>query len=98
VSATAELITQERPGGFEGTATELLSALNSIVPEGTRKSKFWPQNAAQLGNRVSRAGKPLRAKGYIIDRGKYSGRRIIAIIPPGGDAQRMPVMDDYVPF
>jgi hypothetical protein len=55
-----------------------------------RKSKYWPQNAAQLGNRVTRAGKPVRAKGYIIDRGKLSGQRIITIVPPRDDVQRLP--------
>jgi hypothetical protein len=76
-----KLISTERPEGFQGTATELLSAINNMVPEATRKSKYWPQNAAQLGNRVARATPLLRAKGYTVER-RHSGTRTIAILPP----------------
>lgn len=32
----------------------LLEEINNKVSEVTRKSKYWPQNAAQLGNRSAR--------------------------------------------
>ena len=66
--------------GFQGTATELLSAINNLTSEPTRKSKYWPQTAAQLGNRVARATPLLRAKGYTVER-RHSGMRTITIIP-----------------
>jgi hypothetical protein len=76
-----KFITTERTEGFEGTATELLSVINNVVSETARKSKYWPQNAAQLGNRVARATPLLRAKGYTVER-RHSGTRTITIVPP----------------
>jgi Bifunctional DNA primase/polymerase, N-terminal len=95
--AIDKLIRTERPEGFQGTPTELLNAINNVVSETTRKARFWPQDAARLGNRVSRAARLLRAKGYIIDR-RHSGDRTITILLPRADMQRMPVTDDLVPF
>jgi putative DNA primase/helicase len=69
--------------GFEGTATELLAKINNITTEGVRKSRYWPQNAAQLGNRVARATPLLRGKGCVVDR-RHSGARTITIVPPRG--------------
>jgi putative DNA primase/helicase len=77
-----KLITTERAAdGFEGTATELLEAINNLVSEATLKKKYWPQNPAQLGNRVARAAPLLKAKGCIVER-RHSGTRIINIVPP----------------
>jgi putative DNA primase/helicase len=71
----------ERKNGFEGTAAELLEAINSQATEAARKGKYWPQNAAQLGNRVLRAAPLLRAKGCVVER-RHSGVRTITIVPP----------------
>jgi hypothetical protein len=68
-------------GRFEGTATELLAALNKIASEETRRNRRWPDDPASLGNRVARAIPILKAKGCIVDR-RQSGNRIITIIPP----------------
>jgi hypothetical protein len=76
-----KLITTAPADGFEGTATELLEAVNNLVSEATRKKKYWPQNPAQLGNRVARAIPHLEAKGCIVER-RHSGDRIITIVPP----------------
>ena len=76
-----KLITTDRPEGFQGTPTELLAAIYNIVSEPTRKSKYWPQTAAQLGNRVARATPLLKARGCTIER-RHSGSRTIIIIPP----------------
>jgi Bifunctional DNA primase/polymerase, N-terminal len=94
--AIDKLINPELPEGFQGTATELLNALNNVVTESTRKSKYWPQDAARLGNRVSRAARLLRAKGYIIDR-RHSGDRTITILPPQIEVRQIPSGDDRVP-
>jgi hypothetical protein len=64
---------------FEGTPAELLAAINAIVPESTRRSKYWPQNPAQMGNRLKRATPLLRPEGYVIDR-RHSGKNIITIV------------------
>ena len=76
-----KMITTDRPEGFQGTATELLTAINNIVPETTRKSRYWPENAAQLGNRIARATPLFKARGCTIER-RHSGARIITIVPP----------------
>jgi putative DNA primase/helicase len=78
-----KLITTEKIDGFEGTATTLLDAINNYASEGIKKSKYWPQNPAQLGNRVARAAPLLKAKGCTVER-RHSGDRIITIIPPKG--------------
>jgi hypothetical protein len=67
--------------GFEGTPTELWEAVNCLVSEHTRKSKYWPQTVAALGNRVARAAPLLKAKGCTVER-RHSGARIITIKPP----------------
>jgi hypothetical protein len=80
------LIRRERPQGFEGTATELLAAINNHVDDATRKSKYWPRDPARLGNRLRRAAPLLReAKAYTVRHGdKLCGQRIITIVPPKG--------------
>jgi hypothetical protein len=70
--------------GFEGTATELLEAINPLVSDTARKSKYWPQTPAMLGNRVARAAPLLKAKGCIVER-RHSGARIITIKPPSDE-------------
>ena len=76
-----KLITTDVPEGFQGTATELLTAINNIASESTRKSRYWPENAAQLGNKVASATPLLKARGCVVER-RHSGARIITIIPP----------------
>jgi len=78
-----KLITTTALEGFQGTPTQLLAALNEIVSESTRKSRYWPENATQLGNRVARATPLLKARGCTIER-RHSGTRTITIIPPRG--------------
>jgi putative DNA primase/helicase len=72
---------QTKPERFEGTMTELLEEINNYVSETTRRSKYWPQSAAALGNRIERSTPLLKAKGCVIER-RHSGQRIINIIPP----------------
>jgi hypothetical protein len=81
VVAIWKLVTTVKVEGFEDTATVLLEAINPLVSEATRKSKYWPQNAAQLGNRVARGAPLLKSKGCTVER-RHSGARIITIIPP----------------
>ena len=75
------LITTDQQDGFEGTPTELLAAINANTSELIRKTRYWPENAAQLGNRVARATPLLKARGCTIER-RHSGTRIITIVPP----------------
>jgi hypothetical protein len=78
--AIDKFITTDRPEGFEGTATELLDALNVRASEATRKSKNWPESAASLCTRLVRAAPLLRARGYVVEK-RHSGDRSITIVP-----------------
>jgi hypothetical protein len=42
------------PAGWEGTATDLLNAINDRAPESTRKHRSWPFNGQGLGTRMDR--------------------------------------------
>ena len=79
--AIRDFIVADRPEGWTGTATELLSALNVCVNEGVRKSKLWPLSAQGLGNRIDRIAPLLRNKGFVVER-RHSGQRHIIIKPP----------------
>jgi putative DNA primase/helicase len=76
-----DLVTLKHADGFEGTATQLLAELNTVVSDSVKKQKLWPSNAAQLGNRVSRAMPALKAKGCVVER-RHSGTRTITIRRP----------------
>jgi putative DNA primase/helicase len=78
-------VTTERSEGFHGTPTELLEAISPLVPEATKKSRYWPQTPAQLGTRVKRAAPLLKAKGCALST-RHSGVRTITIMPPNPTA------------
>jgi hypothetical protein len=53
------------PSGYwEGTATELLLALNELVNEETQKAKTWPKDARTMSNRIRRLAPLLRQTGW----------------------------------
>lgn len=72
--------TEPCQSGWKGTATELLAALNDLVPETTRRNRAWPISAQGIGNRFERIAPLLRQKGFQITR-HHSGHRFIEIIP-----------------
>jgi hypothetical protein len=51
---------------FTGTATDLLKALNQIVPETQQKARSWPKRAANLAKVLRRIAPPLRKVGIEI--------------------------------
>jgi hypothetical protein len=68
--------------GFSGTATDLLNALNSIVPETQQKAKGWPKRSNALSRILRRISPPLRKVGIEItfDReGKGRDRKIVIV-------------------
>ena len=79
--AIRDYILADQPEGWTGTATELLSGLNTRVNEGVRKSRLWPLSAQGLGNRIDRIAPLLRNKGFVVER-RHSGQRHIIIKPP----------------
>jgi putative DNA primase/helicase len=75
------IVAEHSDDGWTGTATELLTALNTRVSDGVRRSKLWPLSAQGLGNRIDRIAPLLRNKGFLVER-KHSGQRHIIIRPP----------------
>lgn len=66
--------------GWEGTAVDLLAALNEIAPESVLRLKSWPVTSQGLGNRLVRCAPLVRAKGFNIEK-RHSGIRTIRISP-----------------
>lgn len=65
-------------GEWSGTATDLLKALNKIVPKMLQRRNTWPKRPNTLSNRISQVAPALRKKGMEIERSK-SGKRNITI-------------------
>jgi hypothetical protein len=64
---------------WSGTATELLAALNTLVPEELRQDRAWPRNPSKLGKQLERLGPNLRRLGIVVERtrgGRAGTRRI----------------------
>ena len=72
----------EKEGDFEGTVTDLLSKLNGYAGEGS-SSKYWPKDAARLGNALTRAAPAIRAIGIEVDRSRDAGVRTVTITKKG---------------
>jgi hypothetical protein len=77
---------------WEGTATELLAALDGIAGEKVIKSKLWPKSPGRLSGNLRRLAPTLRHAGIDIthDRdGKGGRKKTIAInkCDPGSDAR-----------
>lgn len=78
--AIQKFITTQHPtNGWEGTATELLEALNTIVTEEMRRSRMWPQKVNALGNAVDRAAPLLRPKGIHVTKRNTGTKRLIML-------------------
>jgi len=55
-----------QPEGWQGTATDLLGALKTVVSEETVKEKGWPKAANALSGRLRRATPDLRKAGISV--------------------------------
>ncbi len=73
---------------WEGTATELLSALDNVVSEKIRNTRRWPKLASSLGNDLERSAPALRLKKIRVEK-KHSGKRLVSLRWDGG-AMREP--------
>lgn len=76
----------EKHGNWQGTASDLLAALEPYVPEGARRTRGWPSSPKSLGSRLRRAATFLRQVGVDIafEREPRTGRRIIRLGPARG--------------
>jgi hypothetical protein len=64
---------------WEGTATELLNELETIVGDQEVKRKQWPGSAAVLGRRLTRINRRLAKLGIKVEKKDTATRRIITI-------------------
>lgn len=82
-SSIASWIKSEHPtDGFEGTASELLAALEARTAESIRKRKSWPANASAMGAAVRRAKPLLKRQGFVVEQLRRGDGRIVCILPP----------------
>jgi hypothetical protein len=63
---------------FEGTASQLLSAMASQLPATVRDSRLWPNTPIGLGSRLARSKNSLAAAGIHLRTAK-SGLRFIRL-------------------
>jgi hypothetical protein len=79
---------------WEGTASELLTALDGLAGEKSSKQKTWPKNGRALSNTLRRLSPTLRAIGIQVRFGERSGKqgsRILQLIDTKQDAGRQQV-------
>ena len=71
------------PDGFEGTASELLAALNDWASESLQRGRAWPSSAGGMGSRIKRVAPLLRRQGFTVEAGHTASRssRYIRIVP-----------------
>ena len=63
-------------GEWSGTPTELLKALNKIVPKMLQRRNTWPKRPNTLSNRLKQVAPALRKKSIEFERSKSGQRRI----------------------
>ena len=88
-------------GAWEGNSKELLSELNKLADESTRKSRRWPETPRKLSGDLRRMAQSLRDTGLDLDFGDRTGsgrqrrliriRRIVTSNPGVGEVPSAPV-------
>jgi Toprim domain len=72
-------------GNWQGTADELLKAVNAAVTEETRKVKDWPKTPRGMSGALRRAAPNLRKLGYKVEKERDTNRkrtRVICLAAP----------------
>src|SRR5262249_5570506 len=80
VAAAVRELIEEKP--WEGPAGELLTALNTLLPEKDTKAKQWPKNPLALSNILRRLAPNMRVAGTEVIFSRTSGtnsKRLITI-------------------
>src|SRR5262249_49856139 len=85
--AAVLLKAQQDLDGFQGTSAELLSRLEDLADEATRKQKRWPRAANALSNCLRHIAPNLRKVGLRVDfdREPGTGRRLVHVEWGGKD-------------
>lgn len=75
-------IVQGLPGGWAGTAADLLRTLNAEVPP-HRRGSGWPKDATRIGHSLTRLAAALADAGVICARAEegHNNRRMIRLQP-----------------
>jgi hypothetical protein len=64
---------------WQGTPTELLEELGFILPEETRRSRWWPKSASYLSRALNRGARPLAQEGVKVSFKRIMGARLVAL-------------------
>lgn len=86
-SSLTEPIRKLAVAGFEGSATDLLAALDDQVGETVTRSRSWPRSARALSSALRRLAPDLRVEDIEVVFTRNESRRVIAI-QKGGDSER----------
>ena len=83
----------ETTGGWEGTANELLTALNKILivnkgEKADQRLKGWPQDATRLSGAIKRITPNLRATGIEVFPKRIKGKKILDIFKAGSRVEK----------
>ena len=82
----AVLLMMETEEAWEGTCKGLLQHLDSLVDEGTKKSRDWPKSPKAIAGRLKRIATFLRESGIHLTSPSKGpkGRRVLTISRTGG--------------
>ncbi len=71
----------ERNGEWSGTASELVTALESHVSETVRRQNAWPKNGRSMSGHLKRLAPNLRAAGWQVIFTRGAKQRLVVIQP-----------------
>ena len=74
---------------FQGTASDLLKALNEIIPDAQRKAKGWPKRPNTLAGILRRIAPPLRKVGVDVTFARDKRQKTITNRPARQDAENI---------
>jgi hypothetical protein len=90
IAGAVEEIQTDYPDGWDGTASQLLGAINLRVAPEVKNERGWPKDAARLSTRLKRAAPALRRVGVdvVLPTGGGRSGRVIVIRPTDKGNQR----------
>jgi len=66
----------EHNNGWDGSASELLEAIEQRVSDQTKRAKPWPKNARSMAGHLKRLSPNLRASGWEVDYDRQASQRV----------------------
>ena len=77
LSAVADFMRRRRE--WQGTTSELLSTLSSLVGDDVCRNKWWPKIPSYLSRSLNRGAAVLRQEGVDVSFKKLSGKRVVVL-------------------